>query len=410
MPVAELIPSILDVLGGPTLGRHRLSRVGCAPLPGSTTLAQNDIRDGAVLVLAEQSTPPPAPRHDDDAEAVAAGLKTTTGLPVNRVGGALTAVAFTVTGALVMVRNAFTVATESNGTVLAAATAALAALFAIALFRNVFHDPIAELTLAILATTFAAVAGLLAVPGVPGAPAVLLAAMATAVTAVLALRLARCGVVTLTALAGAAIVVALAALAAVLTGTRLDVTASVTAVACLGLIEMAPRMSMMLAGLSPGPARSAAELADRTRRAENWLTSLRAGFAAVAALGATTAACTAHRAIPLAALTGAALLLHARTDRRRSLVFLVAAIATSTTTLALAVAGAPRCGPWLVALTVTLTAAALYVGFLAPTFAPSPITRRGVDVLGCIALAAAVPLACWTCGAFSAVRALSLQP
>ncbi|QLL08398.1 type VII secretion integral membrane protein EccD [Mycobacterium vicinigordonae] len=411
MPVAELIPSILDLLGGAEQARHRLSRVGCAALPSSTTLAQNGIRDGTVLVLTQQDAQPPASRHDDAAQVVAASLApATTSLPIRSTPGALAAVAFAATGALVIARNAFIVRTQPAPTVLAAVAVAAAALTASTLSHNAFRGPTARLTLAIVAVTFAAVAGLLAVPGVPHAPHVLLAATATAAAAVLAIRVAHCGAITLTALALAATVIAVAALAAALTGARLYVVGSMTTLACLGLIEVAPRTAMLLSGLSPTRALREEELSARTRRADKRLTSLRAGFAAVAALSAAGSAFTAHRAIPLAALTGGILLLHVRTDARRAIVFSAIGIASITTTLAIAASAAPRYGPWFAALTAALAAAAMYVGFVAPALAPSPVARRGVDAVGCIALAAAVPLACWTCGAFSAIRDLNLQP
>ena len=65
VPVATLIPSIVDILDGhgadrsgdQPADRYRLSLPGAPALHASTTLAQNGIRDGAVLILS------PVPRR-----------------------------------------------------------------------------------------------------------------------------------------------------------------------------------------------------------------------------------------------------------------------------------------------------------------------------------------------------------
>ena len=82
VPVATLIPSIVDILddrdadrsGDLVAARYQLFRPGASALPASTTLAQNGIRDGAVLILSQFRTEPPASRFDDVAEAVSATL------------------------------------------------------------------------------------------------------------------------------------------------------------------------------------------------------------------------------------------------------------------------------------------------------------------------------------------------
>ena len=104
------------------------------------------------------------------------------------------------------------------------------------------------------ATAFAAIAGFLAVPGTPGVPNVLLAATAGGVTAVLAKRVSDCGATTLTAASCFAMVVAVAAFGGVLTGAPLYVIGAVAALVSLGLLGVAARVAIALAGLSPKPA------------------------------------------------------------------------------------------------------------------------------------------------------------
>jgi hypothetical protein len=64
--------------------------------------------------------------------------------------------------------------------------------------------------------------------------------------------------------------------------------------------------------------------------------------------------------------------------------------------------------PWIAAATAILAAAALCLGFIAPTVTLSPVARRGIDLLEYLALVAIVPLACWVSGLYGAVRGLSL--
>ncbi|OBK60044.1 type VII secretion integral membrane protein EccD [Mycobacterium paragordonae] len=408
VPVAELIPSIADAIGGVTPGtRYHLARLGASPLPHSTTLRQSGIRDGTALVLSPQPPAPPAVRYDDDVQAVSAAL----GRPPRsrrRLIAALAAACFTAAGAFAVIRSVGGSLGRADTAAAAAGTAAVTALIVAVVILRIRRDPIAGLTLSLIATTSAALAGLLAVRGNPGAPNVLLAAMAAGATAVLAIRVIRCGVVILAATACSAAIAAVAALASIVTGAPSHAVGSVTALACLGLIEAAPWLSIRSAGLVPGidgdDQRPESELAARAVRTDSRLTSLRAGFAAAAAIAAVTAALAAQRAIGLGAVTGAVLLLHTRTDRPRQLPFAIIGISTLATTLVIATAHLPQQAPWIAALASAAAAAAIYLGFVAP--AVTPVTRRGVHAVGCVALALVAPLTCWTCGAFGAVRGL----
>jgi type VII secretion integral membrane protein EccD len=416
VPVATLIPSIVDVLDDLTAfattpsGRYRLSRPGLPALRPSTTLAANDIRDGAVLLLTRSTADIAAPIRDDVAEDVSATLDT--GAPswnrhASRLTGAVAACCLTGIGCLALIRN-----TERDNTTgaVTAATVGCLALAAGALAQRAYRDPIAGLALSIIATAFAAVAGFLAVPGQPGCPHLLLAAMAAAVTSVLAIRVTGCGVVTLTALACFAATVASAALAGAFTKAPPHMIGSASALLSLGLLEASARLSIALAGLSPHPP---PDLDARAIRADNWLTSLLAAFAASAATGAmvTALARGAPRAggITLCVLTCALLLLraHSHLEGNRRLVFVVSGIATAGTVLA-AIAASPGGGSWSVAVTTLAAAAALCLGFVAPARSLSPVGRRAVEVLECLTLAALAPLTCWICGVFSAVRGLDL--
>ncbi|CMD43474.1 integral membrane protein [Mycobacterium tuberculosis] len=374
VPVATLIPSIVDILGDrgaspATAARYQLSALGAPALPNATTLAQCGIRDGAVLVLHKSSAQPPTPRCDDVAEAVAAALDTTARPQcqrTTRLSGALAASCITAGGGLMLVRNALgtNVTRYSDATAGVVAAAGLAALLFAVIACRTYRDPIAGLTLSVIATIFGAVAGLLAVPGVPGVHSVLVAAMAAAATSVLAMRITGCGGITLTAVACCAVVVAAATLVGAITAAPVPAIGSLATLASFGLLEVSARMAVLLAGLSPRlpPALNPDDadalpttdrLTTRANRADAWLTSLLAAFAASATIGAIGTAVATHGihrssmgGIALAAVTGALLLLRARSaDTRRSLVFAICGITTVATAFTVAADRALEHGP-----------------------------------------------------------------
>jgi type VII secretion integral membrane protein EccD len=431
VPVASLIPPIVDILEGRDTdsasrlaGRHyHLSLPGASALDASTTLAQNGIRDGAVMVLSQARTPLPVHRFDDVAEAVSATLDATTrrskqpgNRQATRLTGAVVASCLTGIGAVTLTRNAFSVNVTRYSTAGVAALAGCIALLFAVFAHRARGDSIAGLTLSVIATVFAAVAGFMAVPGVPGGPSVLLAAMAAVAMSVLAMRVSGCGVVTLTAVSCFAMVVALAALTGVTTAAPLRIIGSVSALVSLGLLGISARVSIVLAGLSPrlphAPDLDAADrLAAKTIRADNWLTSLLTAFSGSATVGAIITVLTGAprlSCIAFATVTGALLLLHARCiDSRRTLIFVVGGIVTTGTTFAVTAVSTPDHGPWIAAMTATLAAAAIYLSCVAPAISLSPVVRRSVELLECLALIAMVPLTCWICGLYGTVRGLN---
>ncbi|WP_205876516.1 type VII secretion integral membrane protein EccD [Mycobacterium camsae] len=408
--VGELIPSIVGIVGGAAPGaRYHLARLGASALPNSTTLGHNGVRDGAELVLSRQSPAPATVRYDDEADAVSAAL----GRPARSwqpKTAVLGAVCFTIAAALALIRYAAGAVPHADVAVATAGTATVIAVTTMVAILPIRRDPMACLTVSLVATMSAAVAGLLAVPGPPGAVNVLLAAMAAGVTAVLAIRISHCNIVILAATAVGSTIAAVAALAGVITGAPTQAVASVTAFVCLGLIEVAPRWSIRLTGLMPDidrdHPRPESQLNAKARHAHTVLTSLRGGSAAAATIAAGIAALATHRAIASAAVTAAVLIVHARTDSARAPLFASAGIATLTTTLVILAIDLPRQAAWVAVLASAAAATAIYLGFVAPAVAP--VGRRGVRALGCVALTLAAPVTCWTCGAFGAVRGLNL--
>ncbi|BBN49891.1 ESX-4 secretion system protein eccD4 [Mycobacterium avium subsp. hominissuis] len=423
--VAELIPSLVDMLGAGDggAGRYRLSAPGAAALDPSTTLAHNHIGDGAILVLSRIDVPLPAPRYRDIADTVSAALDATArpDVAVRRVAGATAAASFVATGGLLLVRNTFSasVVRDSGGTLAVLVSTTLLALGAAAVAHRGYRDRGAALALGAIATPFAGLAGFVAVPGVPSLSHVLLAAAAAALAAVSAIGLSGCCGAGLLALACWCLILATAALAGVLSGAPLPAVASAAGLVSLCLLGMAARASLALAGLSPRPATTApaggpepgeAWVSARARRADRWLTGLLAGLSSSATVAAAvTVLAGAPRLCCLAfgTGTGALLLLRSRGgDGTRALVFAAGGIVTTAATFGAASWRAPLPGPWVAATTATLVAAALYLGCAARTC--SPVLSRAADLLEWLALAALVPLTCWIAGLYGTVRGLTL--
>lgn len=431
IPVAALVPPIVDLVQSRgtqspddlTASRYQLSRPGTSALHRSMTLAQNDIRDGDVLILSHGRAPAPVARYDDPADAVSAALNARTpsrtgARQAARLSGALAAGCLTAIGGLALIRDSLV---PNNTLHVAAGIAGLASLVALmfATFAHrTYHDSCAGLTLGLIATVFASLAAFLTVPGAPGGPHVLLAAMAAAVTSTLAMRVSGCGAVIFTSFACFAVLVAVAALANVVTGAPPRAISSVAALISLGLLGAAARLSIILAGLAPRlPAAPELDIfeprtdawAAQAMRADAWLTSLLAAFSASAAAGSMVtvlAGTPKFDGVAFAAVTGVVLLLRANLVDRRTLPCVVGGVVTIGTTLGLAALGDLQHAPWIAAVTATTVALAAFLGFVVPALTLSPLMRRSIDVLEVVALVAMVPLTCWVCGFYDAVRGL----
>ncbi|MEZ0382314.1 type VII secretion integral membrane protein EccD [Mycobacterium sp. pW045] len=368
VPVALLVGAVVDLVSGsdgpqPASGPagplplrpYRLAQPGRPPLDGSKTLGQQGICDGAVLVLTCADDVAPKPRFDDPAEQVAAGARAAT---------------------------------------------------------HPWRPTARRLTAALAASGLAGVAGFVAVPGGPGAPNVLLAMAAAATVAAMAVPSSGCGEparAILCCLAGLVILAAVAGMAGVATGVSVQALGAVAAAGGIGLTRVASRIAMLGAGLSQRPT------ASRAVAARDLLCGLIAGATAAVVLGAAgVAAGKPVGGVPslvgaaFVVAAGTALLLRARshTDAAQIATLLVGgAAAMGIAVLSAALATAPH-RPWPAVVAVAASGAAVVLGFTAPI--RSPLARRGAEVLEGVALGALLPLACWLCGLYGAVRGLNL--
>jgi type VII secretion integral membrane protein EccD len=450
VPIGSLLPPIVDILaaeyghrGESVAARHQLSFPGHVALDPSKTLAQIGIPDGTALILTRSSTELAAPRFDntaefdDPAEAVSMSLAATARPWTRRAArltGAMAASWLAGTGAVVLIRTEFCTGCHANdaqridGVGVAAAVGVIALLAAAVRYR-LFGDRISGLTLGAVASGFAALAGLLAVPGGPGASNALLAAMAAATTSTVTMRVTGCCTVVFTAFSCFAAVAAAAAAVGAVTTAPLQAIGAMSAAISLGLLEASARVSIVLAGLSPRLASEPTAAADKLApaphclsakaiRAANWLTSLVVAFstsAGLGAIGAAVGACSAGGprlfGITFASITGGVLLLRAcsHNDLTRSVPLVVSGTATLSATFVVAATAYPPHTPWITAAAATLAAVALGLGWITPAMAISPVGQRSIELLEYLALAAIVPLACGICGLYNATRGLNLS-
>lgn len=366
VPVGQLIPSVYDILGGtgrpPAVFPLGLYPPGKAALNPSQSLSQLGIGDGTLLILA----------------------------PV----GSETAADPVVQAADVVER-----AAEAEPGAWTSSQSRLAALL---------------IVIALAGTT-----GLVVVPDGFGAPSLLLGATATAATATIATRATRHGRTTLLATITLGVLIAAAALVSTLFDLRASAAGAVLATMSTAVLNVPGRLTVMVAGLSasiggdldPDTARSSGELRSRSARAQQVLTALVMGASFATASGALVI--VDGRDPPdfvLAGTLAVLLILRSRVHhhllRRSGLLF---AGTLSTTALFAALWWTdPGLAPWLCGAAAVLALAAIWLGFAPPAAASAPPLRRCLDLLDCLAVAALIPLACWSSGVFDLVRGMSL--
>ena len=413
VPVAELIPAIVDIVC-PRGNRHpdrqlpvpyRLSLPGSTALDDTKPLAEQGVRDGALLLLSRDAVEPPAPRFDDPAEQVA-----TTSRVIGRPWTAAAARLAAATATAWFIAIGLLVTARWGATAVAAAAAAAAGctLTGAVLVDRLHRDRATALTLGVVAVGLAATAGFVAVPGAGGPENVLLSATAAGATAGVLLTVSVGGVTAMTAAAGLAALVGAAALTMSLTGAPLPAVTAVLAVTAVALLQVAGAIAAALGGLTRRPA---AELSDAAiSRAQQLLTGVVIAFAAAAAagaLGAVIAAWFGQASRPAAvafvttAGTALALQTRAQTGRGRIIAVLTAGVGLLGGSLLAAADAAPRA---VLAMAVALAATS---GCGTVAGLPGSTIRRGLDLLEYLALIALMPLAGWLSGCFGAVRGLS---
>jgi type VII secretion integral membrane protein EccD len=433
VPLAELVPMVLELLGGPArpVGppeSWRFTGVTGGPLSPGSTLDELGVLDGEMLRFGPAVPPPPPPVFDDPVDALADLAAPATSGPPPWPGLAAFATALAAAGLLTTVRG------SDSGTatltwavvVLGGLGCAVALAGAARAARSRGPDggrtgSIAALVPACCAVPLAAAAGWAALPGPPDAAHLLLAVVAGGTTAAL-------GQVAVRAVAPvliAAVVVAVLAGTAIAGMLRFGVSAGapagVVAAVALSAGPLLPRVALRLAGVPrpvvPGDAAAlvadagpdllpAAELAERARLARGLLAGLSGGCAVSAGVAAAAATSRGWAGVALAAVVVAVSFLRARGFADPGLVrlHLAVAVAAGIALVGLVAWAAGPAGRLAGALVLLGAAGAGALGRTAPP--ASPVVRRAVDVGEWVLTAAAVPLALAAAGVFELVRGL----
>ncbi|MDD7926015.1 type VII secretion integral membrane protein EccD [Actinomycetospora chibensis] len=456
VPLADLLPALLDMTGEPAAGARggawTLAPLGQGPVDPSRTLASLGVLDGDQLVLRRRADAAPPPLFDDVVDAVAeatppsyrawgpglAGVLGLCGLALGLVGAVL---AFVVAG-----RGPGTAG--GLGTAAVAGVAALGALAAAAVCTRVVDGTAAGSVLAIGAVALAGVAGVAVVPwgaaapagpaaslaATAGAPQLLLGAvLAAAVAAASLLALGRAGRTGVAALLGAltaAVLIALPTGIATVADAG-DAAGIAAGVGALALVASAllPRTGIALARLPlPRVPASADELAEdpgvaehadierRADRAHAALSGLVLGCGAVTA-GAVTVLALAPvggwRGVAgwaLAVLLTLLLGLRSRTYANgvQAVALLVCALLAGAGLVVgwLLVAPPPVAMLAVPAVALAAGAGAFVLGAVVPRRRFSPVARRAVDIAEALGIAAVLPVALAVMDLYTAMRLL----
>jgi len=428
VPVAELVPMVLDLVGEPVFGVRpvpwRLTGAAGAPLPPGASLAELGVPDGELLRLGPDVPPPPPPVFDDPVDALASGAG---GGPVRddrRCTAAAVLLVAAAGAALLAVGSADTAVVRAVVATLAAG-AAVGLAARSARVEPDAHTHLAGRTAALAAVPFAAAAGWAALSGSAAAAQLLLATAAAGTVAAVAQIALRVVAPALVAVVVAAVPVGLGSLVVLrFESPPSSVAAAVGALAVV-VGPLLPRVALRLSGLPRPvvPADSSElvaadhgpdilppdEFSERSDLARGYLAGLAGGSAAVAVAGALPAAAAGGWAGPaLACVVVVVLALRARgfTDPAASHALLGCAV-VGTVGLAILTAADPEPLPRLVAIGVLLAVTALGLVAVGRSGATgSPVSRRAIDLLDVVLIAAAVPLALAAMDLFRLVRGL----
>jgi type VII secretion integral membrane protein EccD len=418
VPVADLVPMVLELVGEPARGAAprpwRLCGAAGGLLPPAATLSQLGVLDGELLRIAPQGTTPAPPTFDDPVEAVAATADPA-GTARRRCGAAAVLVLSLVASVLL-----------AEGTVVAAFAGALVAAVGVTVVARSAGDRSLALVTALAAVPPAAAAGWALLPTTDTPVRLLLAALLAGITAVagqVALRVVASALIGVTV---AAVPVVLGCLAVAVFHAPAMTTSVAAGTLALVLGPVLPRIALRLAGL-PRPVVPAdsgeladsdnasdvlppEELAERAALARGHLAGLVAGTAVVAAAGAVIAAQTGWAGPAVAAVTVAVLALRSRgyVDPTPACALLVAATATAallTRTRALRDVDPRDPVPWgPVAAGALLLVAGIGLTAAHRGGTLSPVARRAVDFTESGLTIVAMPLALFAAGVFSVIK------
>jgi type VII secretion integral membrane protein EccD len=393
--IGELVPALVDLAHGraapPTTALHwHLTRPSGVALQETLSLRGNDVRDGELLILRPGGGPSLGPMPSAACQVAVAAQPEA----FDVAGGFAAAwcVAAAVLASTVLGWTAGTGPAVPNLIIAVIGTCAAAAVAMVTQYAT-------AATVAVVALSSAT--GFLVVPSAPAASNAFLAAMAASCASLVMQRLSGRVSPTLTASASFS---ALTAAATVLPMPA-AATGAALATASLGLLALAPRVSVSAAAL--GPEHWSGPMEDRAARGHAVLTGLvvggaigAAGGAALVAVAAADATSTAPAGpVTLTAVTAVVLLLRARTyvDPARQIPLLAGGLVSIAACLLILFSACLQYVGW--------SCAVLLASGLVAAREPSigAVASRLLDRVEYTALAAVPPVACWVGGVYAIV-------
>lgn len=397
--VGQLLPQIVDLFHrgtAPTPGLDwLLSRPGEPTIDGSTSLNDNNVRDGDVLLLTRTEPLVAEWTYCDPCHAATADPA-----PVPRILAAISCLLLGGFGAVALAWPAAGMA--GTGRIVVATFLALASAAGAIVARRLHGDPLICMTLSLVAVVYAGALGLLTGRSGMTVSGLLLASAAMFAAAILLLRVTDCSRAVLSAIATSSALISAAAAANVAWELQPSAGSAALAALSLAMLGLAPRLAMAFSGTTP-------EAAPSVGRCHEILTGLVLGSSITAALGAAAAALGdgSPRGTVFSGIVALVLLLRVRThvDASRRSGLAVAAVLCSIAGFASAAAALPAHVHTISALAATTGAAALGC-IVRPTV--SPIVLRTVEIIEYVALAAVIPIACWVGGIYRWAREMNL--
>ncbi|GAA3471600.1 type VII secretion integral membrane protein EccD [Nonomuraea roseola] len=428
IPLPHVLPSLLramDEVGGEAASGPGwvLQRLGGAPFDLGKSLGALGVLDGEVLYLRPREVALPPALYDDVADVVAGGVKGSSGKWTSdhtRLAGTTSACALLVMGALALYL------AGPPWTIRAIVAGVLALLLVVtgAIMSRAVGDSSVGAAIGWAALPYGFLAGLLAPGGGFGAPHLLAAFACTALVATFGGTLTSDGVAGFLGTAIASMAGSIGAAIVMIWGISGAGVAAMTATVLLAFTPLIPTLAFRIAKL-PLPSMpttadelrtdnqrlDAAEVKERTVKAQSYVTGLIAGVCLVVAgaqlLLVLEGGLTARIMLVVLSLTliMRARVFHALGQRIWLLVVSLAALAALALSLAVGMGDIAAVAVGVALLWVALGAAGL--GIWLPTGKPSPFWGRAGDIVDLVFIAALFPLALGVLDVYAWVRGLS---
>ncbi|MFN8032245.1 MAG: type VII secretion integral membrane protein EccD [Mycobacterium sp.] len=396
LPLCDLLPSVAEVVGEDVCGRDmRLARVDGAVLDLDRSLAECGVCDGDVLMLTNAVEPTPPPRFDLCGAVAREVSRADPGTPATHPPIVALLWSAVAVGAL-LGRSEVDPMCSGVGIACAVLVLSLAAALMVRRHRSL------SVTLGLIASAFAGLAALLAVPGLPG---FLLAMSAVSAVALGVWRVIGCAAQVFLPLAGVTMAAAAASLPSVLGWLPQQGIGPVLTTVSVAILAVSPRLAARMSGLDPTVWIDDIEV--RATRARRIMADILATTGAAAALGTVMTAVLSRRtlvALCFVAAVAVTLLLRSRTHPEHAAALMISAGAAASTAVGLAAVTAPRAATSLCGTLIVGAAVTVALGVARPR--PSPAASRVLTAVEFAAGAAVIPLACAAAGLFSTIRSV----